>query len=95
MFEGSAVISAALRPTEAIMNTVTHLMANFHQIVLSQTPYRSVSPQRTLDSAGRYTPRSRHQRPHATRAEPPCAGSPHWDKEPLIGRAQDSVWQTE
>lgn len=61
---------------------------------MSLTLYHSVFPQSSLDSASMYTPRSQHRCHHCACAEPPCAGSPRWDKETQAGTAQESVWQT-
>lgn len=95
MLEGSAVISAALRPKRAKTSSVTNFMITFNKTVLSLIPYHSVFLRSALDWAGMYTLLSQHQCQHCVCAEPPCAGSPHWDKETQVGTAQESVWQIE
>lgn len=93
MSDGSDVISAALRPGRT--KNGRHLSKNINKAALSLLLHRSVCLQSIPAGAGMCTPRCQCQGRCCGCAGPPCAGSPHWDKETPAGTAPESVLQTE
>lgn len=87
------LLSDLRKQKQAVRNVFDQFNQDCIQIL--QTQYHSVFLQSTLDLAGTCTPRSLPRCPHCVCAEPPCAGSPRWDKETPDGRAPDNVLQTE
>lgn len=93
MSDGSDVISAALRPGREKKGH--HLLKNTNTVALSLPLYHSVCLQSIPAGARMCTPRCQCQSRCCACAGPPCAGSPHWDKETPAGTAPESVLQTE
>lgn len=93
MSDGNDVISAALRPGRKKKGH--YLLKDINKAALSLALYRSVCLQSIPAGAHMCTPRCQCQSRYCGCAGPPCAGSPHWDKETQAGIAPESVLQTE
>lgn len=89
--DGSEVISAALRPGRGEKRSLTSLK---WFAALSLSLYHSVCLQSIPAGASTCTPHCQRQSRCCVCAGPPCAGSPHWDKESPAGTARESVLQT-